>query len=141
MKNIIYLFIVSILLSGCVTTGGGFGSMYNEAIANGTSVMIVKDGNFKDIYNSIVKHLESLGYRKILHSDQKQGFYVLVKDQSLAKSFLTGAAHMYKIIIKFTKAEEDKTRIDLLNGTDMPIWARGQVDRDIQQIADLIKSD
>ena len=140
MKKIIYLLILGIALSGCATVNP-YGSIYNEAIVEGNSTTIIKDGEVKDIHVYVTKYFESMNYRKVLFSDLKEGFMVITKDISIAKAFLIWDPHVYKIILKYTKAGEGKTRIDLVNGTDIPIWARKDVDKDIQQIAKLIEEE
>ncbi len=139
MKRIILLIVLGIVFGGCATINP-YRETYNEAIRKETSTTIIKEGDTKEIHPYVTKYLESLGYKRVLYSDLKQGFMVVFKDIHIAKSFLVGDPHMYRIILKYTKAGEGKTRIDLVNATSI-FWAIKDVDKDIQQIAQLIKNE
>ena len=138
MKKLL-LILICLGLVGCATTNV-YGTIYNEAITKGISTVIIKEGDFEDINTYTVKHFESLGYKKVLYSSPKQGFMVVIKDVNFTKALLVGDPHMYKIILKYTKAGESRTRIDLVNGTKI-IWAKKDVDRDIRQISKLIENE
>ena len=129
-----------LLFTGCATATSKnmFGERYNEAISSGTVATIIKEGNFEEIRNSVFDAFRSLSYNKVLFEDPKQGFMVVYKDIPEAKAYLVGDQQMYRIILKFTKTDEKyKTRIDLVNATDI-MWAQEEVDRDIRQLADII---
>jgi hypothetical protein len=136
------LIAVCLMLGGCATATSRnmFGERYNKAISAGTAATIIKEGVFENIRTLTFDTFASVGYKKVLFSDNQQGFIVVVKDVSLAKAMLVGEPHIYKIILKFTETgEQNKTRIDLVNATDI-MWAQEEVDRDIQQLADIIRT-
>lgn len=138
MKNI-FLIVVLLIAAGCATTSNIFGDRYNEAISKGTSTTIVKEGVFENIRKSTFDAFESVGYKGVLLSDNQQGFLVIAKDISFTKAILVGEPYIYKIILKFSKTgEQNKTRIDLVNATDI-IWARKETGQDIQKIAEIIR--
>ena len=137
---------LSIVLSlfafcGCATTmSNPFGDMYNNAVSQEASIIIIKEGEFKAIDAKVTEHLKNLHYSHVIYSKPEEGFLVLVKDTSLVKSLFIGDAHPCKIILKYTKAGEGKTRIDLVRGSNS-LMTNGEVDKDIQALTDLIKKD
>lgn len=134
------ILVVLLFCSGCATGSDQYGSVYNNAVSSGTNLTVVKDGDFKMLSNRINEHLKSLGYQNVLYSDPKQGFLVVVKKISVAKALIAGDPATDKIIVKYTKAGEGKTRVDLVNAS-INLAAQGVVDKDIQQLAELINSD
>lgn len=134
------ILVVLLFCSGCATGSDQYGSVYNNAVSSGTNLTVVKDGDFKMLSNRINEHLRSLGYQNVLYSDPKQGFLVVVKKISVAKALIAGDPATDKIIVKYTKAGEGKTRVDLVNAS-INLAAQGVVDKDIQQLAELINSD
>ena len=89
---------------------------------------ITKEGEFLDIRADVEAQLKSKGYSKVLYSDPHQGFVVTVKNAPLAKSMLIGEPHPYKLILKYTKAGEGKTRIDMVNGSSSLV-TRGKLNK------------
>lgn len=130
-----------ILLStfcGCATTTNIYGSMYNNAVAQGKSTVITQDNPLIVIQDRVNTGAESLGYQKVIYSSPGEGFLVIVKDISVAKALLIGDSHIYKIILKYTKSGPGQIRIDLVNGTTV-LWAKNEVSKDIEKLAELIK--
>ena len=128
-----------IFLTGCATTGS-FGAVYNNAVASGKSVIIIKENDFLTIRDHVNEHFEALGYQNVIYSKPKEGFLVVVKKIPVLKSMLIGDPHTDKIILKYTKMDLRKTRIDLVNGS-VNITAIKTVDADIQKMAELIRAD
>ena len=139
-KQIIQVLIISFLICGCTTTTNRFGNAYNEAVASGRSTTIFKEGDFSNIKDNVNDCFKNVGYEKVFDSSPQEGFMVVVKDIPLTKSMLIGDAHPYKIILKYTKAGEGQTRIDLVNGSP-GLFSKEEVNKDIQRLTKLIKSD
>lgn len=139
MKKFIIPIIFALLAGGCAATNQ-YSGIYNEAVAGGRSVTIIKEGELTSIRSKINEHLQANKYTKVLYSDPEQGFLVTFKDIPLAQSMLIGDPHTYRIILKYTKAGEGKTRIDLVNGNP-GLMIKGDIDQDIAKIADLIRAD
>ena len=139
MKRLIFILALLFALSGCAATTNIYGSMYNNAVAQGKSTVIIQDNPLRAIQDRVNAGAESLGYKKVIYSSPEEGFLVIVKEISVAKAFLIGDPHIYKIILKYTKSGPDQTRIDLVNGSTV-VWAKNEVSRDIEKLAELIQS-
>lgn len=128
-------------LIGCATasTPNKYAGAYNEAVAAGKSTVIVKEGDFEIIKDQIDRRLSEVGYNRVLYTSPNDGFMVLVKDANFGNALLIGDAHPCKMILKYTNAGEGKTRIDLVNGST-EVFTKDEIEKDIQKLAELIKS-
>jgi hypothetical protein len=114
-------------------------SAYNEAVNNGQSVVIIKEGDFTTTQEGVEQQLKSVGYNKVLYSSPAEACLVLVKDADYGNPLLNGDAKSYQIILKYTKLDAGKTRIDLVNaGTKISV--KDGIDKDIQRLAQLIRN-
>ena len=138
MRNLIIAVLMFCL--GCATDSNQYGGLYNNAVSNGTSVTLIRDGDFKTLSGRINGHLGDLGYKNVLYSEPAQGLIVVVKKLPAVKAVIAGDSTTDRMIVKYTKAGEGKTRVDLVNAsTNMA--AQGVVDKDIQKLAERIKED
>jgi len=127
-------------LTGCATPPNKYAGAYNEAVASGRSVVIVKEGDLATMQEGVDQQLSSVGYNKIVYTSPVEGFMVFVKDANFGSALLMGkAAPSDKIIIKYTNAGIGKIRIDLVNGATQ-ISKKDEIDRDIQKLAELIRN-
>lgn len=128
-----------VALTGCASTPNKYVSTYNEAVTNGQSVVIIKEGDFEVMRDGIDQQLRSVGYNKILYSSPTESCIALVKDVDYGDPLLNNDPLAYQIILKYTKLEAGKTRIDLVNGATK-ISSRIEVDKDIRKLAESIRS-
>lgn len=125
-------------LVGCATSSV-FGSMYNQALVEGNTTTIIKEGPFEDLSAHVGRQFKTAGYTRFIPVDREQGLLVFMKG-SFVKGFFVGEPFPWRIILKFSKTNsEDRTRVDLVNGSSV-FWVRKQVDKDIEDIAALIES-
>jgi hypothetical protein len=124
---------------GCATPTNKYAGAYNEAVAAGHSVVIIKEGDPQTIKDGIDWQLGSIGYNKVDYASSSEGFMVFEKDANFGSALLTGDKDVYKIILKYTNADIGKTRIDLVNGSG-ELSKKDAIDKDIQRLAELIKS-
>lgn len=138
----LFLF-VTINCFGCATyensrIGNRYIAIYNDAVSKDATKYIIKEGKFDDIWAKVKEILGSFGYKKTIYSASEQGFMVFVKDLNIGEALLIGNPDACKIIVKFTKAEEGATRIDLVKGSNV-LATNKQVEGDIQKIYESIR--
>ena len=135
---LISLFLLGI--AGCATTPKiDYTKMYNDAIHREDSIMITKEGDFDTMKDAVEQQLKSIGYSDVLFSSPTESCTVFVKDVDYGSPLLSDDAKSCQIILKYTKIEAGKTRIDLVNGAAKPS-VKAEVERDIQKLSELIKS-
>lgn len=128
MRNLILALIV--ICSGCATADDKYRSMYADAITKDTSVEVVVDSYLTTLTDVVNAHLAALDYTKVLHEDPTQALVVMTKKKAADE----------KIIVKYTRTEEVKMRIDLVNASTDPA-ARDVVQKDIERLVELINED
>jgi len=136
IKILSFLLIVSI--AGCATPTNKFVGEYNDAVAAGHTVVIVKEGDFATTKEGVDMQLTSIGYNKIFYTSPTEFFEVLVKDISYGNPMLNGDAKSQRIFLKYTKIDAGHTRIDLVNAGTNDTTKAG-IDQDIQKLAASIK--
>jgi len=139
MKKILTLLLCA-ALAGCVTTPKTniYAGIYNDAVASGHSVVIIKEGDFDIMKEGVDQELDSVGYNKIIYTSPTEPFVVLVKGIEYGDPLLNGDAQSHKIFLKYTKIDAGHTRIDLVNaGTNSTV--KNDIDADIQKLTELIK--
>jgi len=141
MRKLLSIFLC-LGLAGCATNKAltqQYVSLYNEAVASGHSVVIVKEGDFETTKDGVEQQLGSVGYNKNLYASPIEPFVVLGKGIAYGSPMLNGDSQAHKIFLKYTRIDAGHTRIDLVNGAQQPS-IRDEVDTDIQKLADLIKN-
>lgn len=128
------------LLAGCAATGTHYTRIYNKAVENGKSITIVKDAALGEVNVQVAEKLKSLGYERVLYSSPQDGFQVLIKDVRIAEAVIVGTPHPYRIIVKYSKASDGRTRIDLVNGSP-EFYARNQVEEDLGELEKLLRAE
>jgi hypothetical protein len=128
MRNLILAFMV--FCSGCATVDDKYRGMYDDAILNDTSAEVVVDAYLTTLTEVVDAHLAALGYTKVLHEAPTQRLVVMTKKKSADE----------KIMVKYTRTEEGKMRVDLVNASTNPVF-RDVVQKDIEQLVALINED
>ncbi len=128
MRNLILILIL--FCSGCATVEDQYRGMYDEAIMKDTNVSVVVDTYLTSLTAIVNAHLATLGYTKVLYDDATQQLAVVAKKQS-------GDSEAEKIIVRYTRTDEGKMRVDLVNACKDPA-TREAVENDILQLAALI---
>ncbi len=139
--NRLLLLCLSVGIMGCASTTNKYINAYNESVAARHSVVIVKEGDLETLKDIVNQQLSTVGYNKILYSNPAQGYLVLVKDIDFGNALLVDKAHAhaYRIILKYTNVGVGRTRIDLVNGST-EAFTKNEIDKDIQKLAELIRS-
>lgn len=128
MRNLILILIL--FCSGCATVEDQYRGMYDEAIMKDSNVSVVVDTYLTSLTAIVNAHLATLGYTKVLYDDATQQLAVVAKKQA-------GDSEAEKIIVRYTRTDEGKMRVDLVNASTDPA-TREAVDKDILQLAALI---
>lgn len=128
MRNLIL--VLMIFCSGCATVEDQYRGMYDEAIMKDTNVSVIVDTYLTSLTAIVNAHLATLGYTKVLYDDATQQLAVVAKKQA-------GDSEAEKIIVRYTRTDEGKMRVDLVNASTKPA-TREAVDKDILQLAALI---
>lgn len=128
MRNLILILIL--FCSGCATVEDQYRGMYDEAIMKDTNVSVVVDTYLTSLTAIVNAHLATLGYTKVLYDDATQQLAVVAKKQA-------GDSEAEKIIVRYTRTDEGKMRVDLVNASTN-LATREAVDKDILQLAALI---
>ena len=128
MRNLILILIL--FCSGCATVEDQYRGMYDEAIMKDTNVSVVVDTYLTSLTAIVNAHLATLGYTKVLYDDATQQLAVVAKKQA-------GDSEVEKIIVRYTRTDEGKMRVDLVNACKDPA-TREAVENDILQLAALI---
>jgi len=138
MKKLLVVLLCSGII-GCATPTNKYADLYNEAVAAGHSVVIIKEGDPETIKNGIDWQLGSMGYNKIIYASPSDGFMVFVKEANFGSALLKDDKDLDQMILKYTNAGVGKTRIDLVNGSAQGP-KKDEIDRDIQKSAELIRN-
>lgn len=128
MRNLIL--VLMIFCSGCATVEDQYRGMYDEAIMKDTNVSVIVDTYLTSLTAIVNAHLATLSYTKVLYDDATQQLAVVAKKQA-------GDSEAEKIIVRYTRTDEGKMRVDLVNASTKPA-TREAVDKDILQLAALI---
>ncbi len=128
MRNLILILIL--FCSGCATVEDQYRGMYDEAIMKDSNVSVVVDTYLTSLTAIVNAHLATLGYTKVLYDDATQQLAVVAKKQA-------GDSEAEKIIVRYTRTDEGKMRVDLVNASTDPATLEA-VDKDILQLAALI---
>ncbi len=128
MRNLILILIL--FCSGCATVEDQYRGMYDEAIMKDSNVSVVVDTYLTSLTAIVNAHLATLGYTKVLYDDATQQLAVVAKKQA-------GDSEAEKIIVRYTRTDEGKMRVDLVNASTN-LATREAVDKDILQLAALI---
>ena len=139
LKRLLGIFIFALPLMGCSSVlYQKYSALFNTAVAEDKAVTIISEEPFENLKDKVLLKAMSLGYEKAVVSKPDQGFIVTVKKIS-GKTVLTSDAFAFPILLKFTKAEEGKTRLDLVNGA-YNILAKKEVQKDIQILSEFVRS-
>lgn len=136
IKPVICLFflgIASLSGAGCVA-GNAYGTTFNNAVASGESEVFYTSKPFDDFLKTFMEVLKNVGYERVIYKNPTGDFIVIVKNVNLAGALIYGDPASHKILIKFTQSDNDRTRIDLVNGSTYVV-AKQQVAADIKSIA------
>jgi len=132
-----FALLASLFCSGCVI-GNPYAAKVDHAIEKGEAEVLYTSKPFDEFLKTFAEILESVGYGRFIYQSADGNFYVVVKNTNLAKALLYGDAMSHRIFVKFTRLENNRTRIDLVNGTTYLV-AKGQVAADIKTIAQKIE--
>jgi len=130
IKNFLVL-LLCLGLGGCVYNE--YALIYKDALKTGNGFTVTKEENYQKLKERVAEYIASRGYKSVIYSDQKDGFFVFAK----AGDFQVPC----QIILKYTKkAGADKIRIDIVKGDDEDeIITDSEVANDIQAIGEQIK--
>jgi len=136
---------LSLGFAGCAGLQEGqlsskYEATYINALNERTNLTVTKEGNLEEIRDKVRKHLESLGYNKVVYAAPELGFIVVAKNISIASALFIGNDKPYQIIYKLTKAEDGKIIIELVKGTNI-LTTNTEVNKDMEKIYKQIESD
>lgn len=134
MRKMLFAMGLLVMLTGCMSLAGNrYERQFNEAVASGTSRVMIVEEPFDALLKRFVLATVDLGYKKSIYQQSSQGFFVMVKDPKLLNALLSGNAMNHLMMVKFTKNGPGKTRIDLVNAaTDF--FAIRAVNADIERL-------
>lgn len=141
LKYILFFLTLILCSRNADAAGDRYVNLFNSEVAAGRSTIAVSSQEFDRLFKYVLLSAKDLGYKTSVYHRPNEGFFVLVKAPQIATSLLSGNAVGRLLIMKFTKDEGNKIRVDLVNGgTDM--IAKGEVQKDIEVLAGKInKSD
>jgi len=143
MRNLkaLTVFILALLLAGCATPmRKQYATIYYNAMNAEKSLSIVKEGSPKLVQERVKKHLETLGYKKVIYQNPKYHFTVVGKQTTSYKATVAGTDFPCQIIYKFSTAGKNATRIDLVRASDNSMIDQ-DVDWDIEKAYKMIERD